>query len=114
MTRKSSIDFPGAHLHIIARGIERRSLFVDAQDYENFLERLGNILTDEIKSQSRRRAVIRSRAVISLVAIEQMGFSGADVVRVLNITTSAVSKLVLRIRSDPALKNGINDVLNLL
>ena len=72
------------------------------------------IKSDEIKSQSRRRAVARSRAVISHVAIEQMGFSGADVARVLNITPSAVSKLVLRARNDPALKAGIDNVLNLL
>ena len=114
MARKSRIDALGALQHIIVRGIERRSIFVDAQDYENFLERLGNILRDEIKSQSRQRALARSRAVISIVAIEQMGLSGADVARVLKITPSAVSKLVLRARNDPALKDGINDVLNLL
>jgi len=85
-----------------------------AQVYENFLERLGNSLSDDIKSQSRRRAVARSRAVISIVAIEPMGFSGAEVARALNITPSAVSKLVLRARNDQALKDGINDMLNLL
>jgi len=91
--------------HIIVRVIERRSIFVEAQDYENFLDRLGNILSGEIKSQSRRRAVACSRAVISIVAIEQMGYSGADVARMLNITPSAVSKLVLRATNDPALKD---------
>ena len=70
------------------------------------------IKSDEIKSQSRRRAVARSRAVISHVAIEQMGFSAADVARALNVTSSAVSKLVLRARNEPVLKEGINDVLN--
>ena len=114
MARKSRIDAPGVLHHIIVRGIERRSIFIDAQDYENFLKRLVNILSNEIKSQSRPRAVARSRAVISIVAIEQMGFSGADVARVLNITPSAVSNLVLRARNEPVLKNGINDVLNLL
>ena len=125
MARKSRIDASWALHHIIIRGIERRSIFVDAQDYQNFLQRLGNLLTDsstsgyfeiksdEIKSQSRRRAVARSRAVISHVAIEQMGFSAADVARALNVTSSAVSKLVLRARNKPALKDGINDVLNL-
>jgi len=58
--------------------------------------------------------VARSRAVISIVAVDQVGLSGADVARVLNITLSAVSKLVLRARNDPALKDGINNVLNLL
>ena len=113
MARKSCIDATGALHHIIVRGFERQSIFVDAQDYENFLIRLGNILRDEIKSQSRRRAVARSRTVNRIVAIEQMGFNGADVARVLNITPSAVSKLVWRARNDPALKDGINDVLNL-
>jgi chromosomal replication initiation ATPase DnaA len=71
------------------------------------------IKSDEIKSRSRRRKIARSRAVIRHVAIEQMGFSGADVARALNVTSSAVSKLVLRARDEPALKGGINDVLNL-
>jgi predicted transcriptional regulator len=74
---------------------------------------LGNILSGEIKSQNRRRVVARSRAVISIVAIEQMGISGADVARVLNITPNAVSEFVLRARSDPALKDGAKDGLNL-
>ena len=46
MARKSRIDAPGALHDIIVRGIERRSIFIDTQDYQNFLERLGNILTD--------------------------------------------------------------------
>jgi REP element-mobilizing transposase RayT len=46
MARKSRIDAPGALHHIIVRGIEGRSIFSDTQDYQNFLERLGTILTD--------------------------------------------------------------------
>ncbi|MFZ0611265.1 MAG: hypothetical protein WAM73_03420 [Desulfobacterales bacterium] len=111
MARKSRIDAPGALHHIIIRGIDRRSIFTDARDYQNFLERLGNILTDEIKSQSWRRAVAHSRALISIVAIEQMGFSGVDVAKTLNITPSAVNKLVLRARNDPAIKDEIKVVL---
>jgi predicted XRE-type DNA-binding protein len=114
MARKSRIDAPGALQHIIVRGIERWSMFVDDQDHQNFLERMGNILRDELRSQNWRRVVARSRAMISIAAIEQMGFSGADVARVLNLTPSAVSKLVLRALNDPALKDGIGDVLNLL
>jgi hypothetical protein len=70
IARKSRIDAPGARHHIIVRGIERRSIFVDTQDYQEFLERLGNILWDELKSQNWRRVVARSRAVISHVAID--------------------------------------------
>ena len=46
MPRKARIDAPGALHHIIVRGIERRKIFYDDDDRDNFLERLGNILTE--------------------------------------------------------------------
>jgi len=45
MPRQSRIDAPGALQHIIARGIERKKIFTDGVDRDNFLNRLGNILT---------------------------------------------------------------------
>jgi REP element-mobilizing transposase RayT len=44
MLRKARIDAPGALHHIICRGIERRKIFDNDVDRENFLERLGTIL----------------------------------------------------------------------
>jgi len=46
MPRRSRIDAPGALHHIIVRGIERKTIFKDDVDRDNFLERLKNILTD--------------------------------------------------------------------
>jgi len=46
MPRRSRIDAPGALHHIIDRGIERKTIFKDDADRDNFLERLQNILTD--------------------------------------------------------------------
>ncbi len=46
MPRKSRIDAPGVLHHIIARGIERRKIFQDDHDRNNFLDRLGGILTE--------------------------------------------------------------------
>jgi len=46
MPCKARIDAPGALHHIIIRGIERRAISKDFRDYQNFIERLGNILTD--------------------------------------------------------------------
>ena len=46
MPRKVCIDAPGALHHIIARGIERRKIFFDSADRDNFLKRLGIILTE--------------------------------------------------------------------
>ena len=46
MPRKARIDAPGALHHIIIRGIERRRIFADDRDRDNFVGRLGDILTD--------------------------------------------------------------------
>jgi len=46
MPRKSRIDAPGALHHIIVRGIERRQIFETDADRDNFLSRLGDILTE--------------------------------------------------------------------
>jgi putative transposase len=46
MPRQSRIDAPGALHHVLIRGIERRKIFRDDADRENFLERLGRILVE--------------------------------------------------------------------
>jgi putative transposase len=46
MPLKARIDNPGALHHIIVRGIERNKIFSDDADRDNFLTRLGDILTD--------------------------------------------------------------------
>ncbi len=46
MPRKARIDAPGALHHIIVRGIERRKIFYDDRDRDNFIERLGDILAE--------------------------------------------------------------------
>ena len=46
MPRQSRIDAPGALHHIIGRGIERREIFKDDLDRDNFITRLDKIVTD--------------------------------------------------------------------
>jgi putative transposase len=46
MPRKARIDAPGALHHIILRGIERRKIFYNDSDRDNFLERIGTILSE--------------------------------------------------------------------
>ena len=46
MPRKARIDAPGALHHIIVRGIERRYIFKDSLDYQNFLKRMGAIISE--------------------------------------------------------------------
>ena len=40
MPRQARIDVPGHLYHVIARGIERGKIFVDDDDYADFLSRL--------------------------------------------------------------------------
>ena len=46
MPRKVRIDAPGALHHIIIRGIERKAVFKDIYDRDNFIERLGGIIKE--------------------------------------------------------------------
>lgn len=46
MPRSARLDAPGVLHHIIIRGIERRPLFKDDRDRENFLERLSVLLPE--------------------------------------------------------------------
>ena len=46
MPRKARIDAPGALQHIICRGIERRKIFIDDADKDNFVARLGRVISE--------------------------------------------------------------------
>ncbi len=53
MLRRSRIDAPGALHPIIVRGIERKNIFKDDTDRDNFLERLK--ISQSIASQFATR-----------------------------------------------------------
>jgi len=40
------VDAPGALYHIIVRGIERARIFRNSADRDDFLNRLGNLVTE--------------------------------------------------------------------
>jgi putative transposase len=57
MPRQARIDTAGALHHIIARGIERRTIFDDDEDREAFIDRLGTIL-DQTETECYAWALI--------------------------------------------------------
>ncbi len=57
MPRQARLDAPGRLQHVIARGIERRKIFNDDHDKENFLTRLALIL-DKTQTQCYAWALI--------------------------------------------------------
>ena len=46
MPRLARLDTPGVLHHVIIRGIERRKIFKDNKDKDNFLDRLGTLLPE--------------------------------------------------------------------
>jgi len=46
MPRKARIDMSGALHHLMIRGIERKRIFRNDQDRDNFLDRLGLLLVE--------------------------------------------------------------------
>jgi len=46
MPRHARIDLPGLLHHVIVRGIEKRSVFLDDQDREEFLSRFSRLLSE--------------------------------------------------------------------
>jgi REP element-mobilizing transposase RayT len=46
MLRHARIDIPGLLQHVIVRGIEKRTIFLDDQDRLNFLSRLRFLLAE--------------------------------------------------------------------
>lgn len=46
MPRTARLDAPGVFHHVIIRGIERRKIFRNKKDREDFLERLGKLLPE--------------------------------------------------------------------
>jgi REP element-mobilizing transposase RayT len=46
MPRKARIDAPGALHHVICRGIEKRKIFWDDSDRDDFLNRVTEVLLD--------------------------------------------------------------------
>lgn len=43
MPRQARLDAPGTLHHVIVRGIEKRRIFDDQKDRENFISRLGEL-----------------------------------------------------------------------
>ena len=46
MPRLARLDAPGVLHHVIIRGIERRKIFNENQDRDNFLDRLATLLPE--------------------------------------------------------------------
>ena len=76
---------------------ETLRLFPGKSDLPTLLARIAKgegVDASAISSGVRKRAVVRTRKLLSQIAVRRMGYSGAEVARFLGISTSAVNRLV--------------------
>ena len=66
MLRIARIDTPGLLHHVMIRGIERRKIFNDDKDRENFIERLSILLIKGIYADNEQttEATIRRYRIV--------------------------------------------------
>ncbi len=108
MPRLARLDAPGILHHVMGRGIERKKIFINDTDRNDFIDRLAAIVEEgamdvyawvlmpnhysislvELRSGSRRREATIARGSISWIAVRELGYSGADVARYLGVTNS--------------------------
>lgn len=80
-------DFTKANLRLEGRRIELLSLAERVCD-------VHEVSLGELRSGSRRRAIIDVRRVFSCLAVKDFGYSGAEVARYLGVTTSCVTRVI--------------------
>ncbi len=82
----------------MAKGIGLDALIDAAANY-------FDINPEIIKGSSKQRDGTRARSIVCYLAVEKLAMVGAQLARQLNITASAVSKLISRGRHDPVSKD---------
>ncbi|MDJ0817179.1 MAG: transposase [Desulfobacterales bacterium] len=111
-----SSDFVETVLRRAEEQYEKRTL---AQAHGMDLEQLIIAVADHMEidpilicSSSRQRAVAKARAIICWVAADRLNISGAEVARKLELSPSAVSKLVSRGRNENLASEVVDRILD--
>ena len=55
---------------------------------------LNKVTLEELRSGSRRLAVVKARGELSQAGVQLLGFSGAEIARYLGVTNSCVTRAV--------------------
>jgi REP element-mobilizing transposase RayT len=99
-----SADFVQSALEQAQEQYEKKTLArAKGLELETLIDRvtiLLDLVPADVCRAGRQRTIARARAIISLLAIEYLGISGREVSLRLNLSPSAVSKLLQRGRED--------------
>jgi hypothetical protein len=101
-------DFVQSVLELAQEQYEKKTLAVaKGFDLETLIERVAEkmgLRPTDLRGPNKQRMSVRGRSSICALAMEYLGFSGRELSRRLEVSPSAVSKLVQRGRKDPETK----------
>jgi len=106
MPRLARLDAPGVLHHVIIRGIERRSIFEDNKDRDNFLKRLGELLP-VTKTSCYAFAMLSNHAHLLL----RTGTTGLSMVMKRLLTGYVVSFNRRHLRHGPLFQNRFKSIV---
>jgi len=89
--------------YAIAKGLDLDKLIAMVADY-------FEINASLLSTSSRQRIVARARSIICALAVDRLAVSGAHVASMINLSPSAISKLVSRGRKDSS-RNKIENII---
>ena len=81
------------------RGIEKKPIFRDDADRDNFVERLADVLDMPLESvweRNRRPQVVRARDLFCFWSSTELGLSATDLARRFGLSQPAVSIAIRR------------------
>jgi len=85
MPRQSRINYPGSLHHVMLRGIERKNIFRDDKDREEFLQKKG-----------RNNAVSEGKSLLCYWCFKELGTKGSDLAHYLGISQPSVTEIIKR------------------
>ena len=89
MPRLARLDAPGVLHHVIIRGIERRGIFRDDFNRENFLKCLST--RDVIYTKACRKIQVATRSLLCYWAVRELGLTATELAKRLGVTQPVVS-----------------------
>jgi putative transposase len=97
MPRLARLDAPGVLHHIIIRGIERRKIFRDDKDKDNFkVSNIYGIAKEAIYSRGRWKVQVEARDLMCYWAVRELGLSCTEVAKRLGMSQPGIGYAVSR------------------
>ncbi len=78
----------------------------DIHDVAKRVTEKYSISIGELRSGGKRRAVVKARRALSWIGVRELGYSGADIARYLEVTTSCINRIIAS-----SIKVDIDDII---